>query len=404
MSELIYILGAGVNQGIKTENSQISPPLLKSLFRVALNSNPRFQQYDEYLGPVYKYIKKYWNKGKRDLEFGDFDLEECFTLIQLQLIDLNKEKEIDDEKIAELYEVQRTLLAFFMEVLDEFNSHLKYSKSSTFLKLGEIIFNQKATVITFNYDDYIETAIEIASGKNPPHPYLNEFQDNMATEEIDEVCKKSEWRWNRPLGYGIEFDNIQIHDGSKGNYRKFVSKSQFYKSNQLYPWQILKLHGSINWYRYVNQSPNKYLTKDKIDQIYEQRQTEIVLRDLVWSLPISLTPVDNIQLFVEPLIVTPVLYKEMEWDSMSDRIFRSLWKKAKDLLSKCKRIVIIGYSFPSSDFYVKKLILESLCENELDKLIIVNPDKAVRDDINGFVKHKAIETYDNLEDFVVSNH
>ena len=70
----------------------------------------------------------------------------------------------------------------------------------------------------------------------------------MATEEIDEVCKKSEWIWNRPLGYGIEFDNIQIHDGSKGNYRKFVSKSQFYKSNQLYPWQILKLHGSINSY------------------------------------------------------------------------------------------------------------------------------------------------------------
>lgn len=131
------------------------------------------------------------------------------------------------------------------------------------------------------------------------------------------------------MGYGIEFDNIQIHDGSKGNYRKFVSKSQFYKSNQLYPWQILKLHGSINWYKYVNQSPNKSLTKDKIDQIYGQIQTEIVLRDLVWSLPISLTPFDNIQLFVEPLIVTPVLYKEMGWDSISERIFRYDWKRQK---------------------------------------------------------------------------
>ena len=44
---------------------------------------------------------------------------------QLQLIEAHKE-EIDDKTIDSLYQVQNILLAFFIEILDEFKSHLSF--------------------------------------------------------------------------------------------------------------------------------------------------------------------------------------------------------------------------------------------------------------------------------------
>ncbi|MCD6371380.1 MAG: hypothetical protein J7L39_01540 [Candidatus Aenigmarchaeota archaeon] len=49
---------------------------------------------------VYDYIEKYWKKNKSDLSSTSFDLEECFTMLELQFreaIDTN-----NNEKAREL--------------------------------------------------------------------------------------------------------------------------------------------------------------------------------------------------------------------------------------------------------------------------------------------------------------
>jgi hypothetical protein len=48
------------------------------------------------------------------------------------------------------------------------------------------------TIITFKYDVFIETVIEIASGKNPPHEYLKIFQSDITNKIICVFSKKSE--------------------------------------------------------------------------------------------------------------------------------------------------------------------------------------------------------------------
>lgn len=54
--------------------------------------------------------------------------------------------------------------------------------------------------------------------------------------------------------------------------------------------------------------------------------------------------------------------------------FIKLWKKAKYSLSKCRTLLVIGYSFPATDFHTRKLFLEAFTNNIVSELIIVNHD------------------------------
>jgi len=99
-----------------------------------------------------------------------------------------------------------------------------------------------------------------------------------------------------------------------------------------------------------------------------------VLQELVWFLPSSETPFYESQLFVEPIRITLVLYK-LFYDEqyIYKKVFNPLWCKAKSSLSKCKSLIIIGYSFAATDFNIRRLFLEAF-DNILNELIIVNPD------------------------------
>lgn len=60
----------------------------------------------------------------------------------------------------------------------------------------------------------------------------------------------------------------------------------------------------------------------------------------------------------------------------SDPQVRRLWQHAYNEIKEAKRIIIIGYSFPESDIYVKSLLGLAISHNQkLQKIIFVNPDK-----------------------------
>jgi|SRR2546422_4721764 len=71
------------------------------------------------------------------------------------------------------------------------------------------------------------------------------------------------------------------------------------------------------------------------------------------------------------------MYKQVQISQGVYERIAVLWKKAKTALSSCKRLVVIGYSFPLTDFDTKKLFLEVFSDNSLDQLIVVNPDTSV---------------------------
>jgi hypothetical protein len=91
------------------------------------------------------------------------------------------------------------------------------------LNFGKILHKEKATIITFNYDHFVEDILSDVCGTNG---------------------------WNQAQSYKIKFD-------------KTFGKQAFTSNSREVRPSVLKLHGSVNWYRYVKQTPNQIITTAK---------------------------------------------------------------------------------------------------------------------------------------------
>jgi hypothetical protein len=390
MKEVVYIMGAGVNQVVRDWDGD-SPPLLNNFFNVALKKR-RFNDdhYFQKIKDVYEYIEKHFKKNMTELRDFPFDLELCFTLLERQIKQAIKDGK--KEELNKLVNVKFHLEAFLAEVLSDYEHFA--STSYTMRNLGKVVFYEKPTIITFNYDCLMESILEMASGVNPNVPESFRDPSFFENRELpDELLVYSHCYWNRPLAYGFKFDEIQLQ---QAGVIKFVRGSRFYSipQNQLYPKPLLKLHGSLNWFRYI--PVRSYPTlPGEIEPELGEKELEIILKHGTWW---SAMPPEHDGWFITPIIVTPVLYKDEYYD---EKPFKEIWELAKGVLSKCKKLVIIGYSFSPTDFTTKHLLIESLMNNDLEELIVVNPDhnlvKVVKElcHFNG-----GVVWYSNLDDYL----
>ena len=314
---------------------------------------------------VYEYIEKYWKKSKEDLLNQPFDLEDCFTFLELQYYEA--EKNGNDTKAAELATISFRLKTMLAEFLSEFEI---FGHTSDLLReFGKQIYKEKPTIITFNYDCILETAIESASQVRGEIPDSFLGAPNVNGDVPDEELPYSHHNWNRPLGYGIKFDEIQLQRAGLSTY---VEGHRFYShpENNPYNWKILKLHGSLNWFRYLPIRKD-LLFLGKEEQLSPEKLKDVILIDGHWWFN---EPPDIDDWIIDPLIITPTLYKERFYQ---ERLFSDLWNQAKLHLEKCARLIVIGYSFPPTDFAVRKLLLEAFEDNKLDDLIVVDPNTSV---------------------------
>jgi hypothetical protein len=365
MAETVYLLGAGLNQNVVDWNG-LKPPLANNLFQMALRHDKYAgEHYSNQIAPVYEYISRYWKKSRDDLRNQPFNLEECFTMLQLQ--EKEAERAEDYEKLGEIARIVFHLILFLAEFLSEFDVHV--FKSEAMIEFGKIIYRESPTVLTLNYDLILESIIENASGISSSAPKSFYGKPDDRGEVPYEEMPYSHHNWNRPLGYGIKFDEIQLQRAGISTY---VKGSQFYNhpKNQLYAWTILKLHGSLNWFHYL--PVRKYpLFGSEDEKLSDDALRETLLVNGHWWFN---EPPDHNGWLINPLIITPVLYKEQFYDHP---VFSDIWTQAYNELSKCRRLVVIGYSFAPTDFNIKKLLLEAFCENTLEELAVVNPDISV---------------------------
>jgi hypothetical protein len=363
MKEAVCMLGAGVNQIVKDWDGD-SPPLLNNFFNVALRKR-KFSDvhYTDQIQDVYDYIRVNFKKNKDDLANVPFDLELCFTYLERQIKQAARDGKTSELK--RLVNIKFSLESFIAEVLSDFEHFA--SMSHTMRNLGRVIHHENPTIITFNYDCMIEHALESAYGARLSVP--REFWQREPFEETelpDEILTYSHYNWNKPLGYGFKFDDIQLQQVGVS---KFVKGSRFYSlsQNQLHPNPLLKLHGSLNWFQYLPIRSFPTLPGKPEPELGE-KESEIILKDGTWWFN---RPPDHNGWFVAPLIITPVLYKDEYYDR---KPFREIWELAKRALSKCAKLVVIGYSFSPTDFSTKHLLIESLASNHLEELVVVNPD------------------------------
>ena len=421
----VYIFGAGVNRAIKIRygvnrsatSPYVSPPLAMNFFSVALNmAHGRLAE--EFARPTFQtlssYIERYWKKNISSLKISDFDLEECFTFLELQLREAKENRDESNHQL--LVDIEYLLKHLLNEVLSEFNDLLppflepdsnskieRFGNCDSFKRLGEILYSEKSVVISFNWDDFIERAIEQASKRNSSTiSTTDKFKEQVSDEELGQ----SYWNWNRALGYGMKFDQTMMYDGGEGTKQKYFQGNRFYSNpdNNLYPWPLLKLYGSLNWFRYLPATPISILTENELKKRFQEVENSILPHEVLWvpiELPGSHPSLNN--LYIDPIIITPILYKEKLFnDPLYSRILTPLWKKAKVALSNCKRLIVIGYSFPPTDFMTRKMFLEAFSDTKLEELTIVNPSENAIDKVKDLCHFKDPVTFKNLEDYLDS--
>jgi len=380
----VYVLGAGVNKILHYigNNNCYSAPVnndfFKILFGIDLDRSILTKYYYDHCKLLSDYIFDNWGKNKQQLITDGLNLEELYTKIQDHRIEA--ESKGNDEELERLDYVYTLINRLFLAVLTLFKGSPYYSDE--FLKFGRLLYKEEPTIITFNYDNFVERSIEVASGE---------------IKNSDPFGFK--WNWNKALAYGIKFDEI-VYDNKKQNNIK-LSGEEFYSNNKLYDWSILKLHGSVNWWEYIEDSPYPSLSSNQtlFHKTYSDKKDMVLLqdRDILVQFPFSTLD----QLTINPIIVAPLVQKTFYSHNKIREKFNILWSKAEEALKICDSVVIVGYSFPEADERTKDLFRNSFSNNKTpEEILVVNPNEDVKERVKKLCPHKYVTQLKNLEEYL----
>jgi hypothetical protein len=365
MAKVVYVLGAGFNCSILGPSARTDAPLARNFFQVFLKSRNRrlldAPNMRVFVDPLLEIIQRYWKLDVEKLGSTAFDIEECFTFLESELID--KPQAGDALPLRNAAFALRYLLLIHL-------GYLNFEPVPTLaaMKFGSDVLNARADVLTFNYDTLAEKAVQNASGfvtpyRHLPPPGLGPGPPELADEYLD-WCQYS---WNYNLAYGVTFAEVEM---PMRGIPICVSGDRYYghPSNGLYKdTRVLKLHGSTDWLKYT---PIRRFSQE-IDPEHEQNPPDGILLSRFNPFGTGELPERN-GWYLYPEIIAPQLNKQYDREP-----FPVIWKAALQSLSECERLIVIGYSFPPTDFRTRRLFLEAFSDHNLGELTVVNPDSSV---------------------------
>lgn len=201
-------------------------------------------------------------------------------------------------------------IAFIDRLRASRKGHIHNAELSRF---AEYCLTNGYCCITFNYDDFLDEALE-ATGS-----------------------------WKPNLGYGF-FCPSWLDTIDSGEF-KFPNTA----------FRLLKLHGSINWRpKLGNTSP---FAIDSITYCHDWSKSDY------HPLPLSF------DLEPEPVMVPPVLSKS---GLVEQPVLRLVWSRAYASLQKAHEVTFIGYSIPTTDLAARTLFSEALKDLPREDIRVVN--------------------------------
>jgi len=341
-TDSVCILGAGASRACSSQT-----PVVKEFFSVAESTTGTSKEMFE---GVCKYLKKEFGMAAQSLIEGKTDLERVFSLVQAEC-DMT-----DDFKAARSL---NSILDLIYEVLTTKSWKELTSTGDLYDQL--VARSDSATYVSFNYDLQLDRALERGG------------------------------MWSVIDGYGFEFRHFRNEEG------KGAPRCQRIESST----KLLKLHGPLNWLR----STGFFLDGSTMDftETLKGRHylTDCLYRftgDPDWNTTPSITE-DNKTLPLEFNIVPPVMSKRLSGDPKLEPITLA-WRLARTSLAAARKIAIVGYSLPLTDFYSEWLLRRAISENttSIIHLDIVNPCQEVRDRLAGLFANRAVTRHD-FKDF-----
>lgn len=370
----VVLLGAGASKAYTQSKTKIKMPIAKDFFttynKLDISSKP-----EVLVGDIINYLKKYHGLDAEDFKNYNEDIENIHSEIGDKIIDLMNNSiystsNIYSRTIEEgfpIYRAYMQLLFLFNNVINEIQNG-EVSKPHQNIGLN---LSSEDVILTFNWDTLMDRALESVTS------------------------------WNVNGGYYI-YPRAIYDDG-------WIINNESSHGN--YPL-LIKLHGSSNWLTgYMTIQDNKWeLTQElSSDVFYVYRHTKNPydtfrgryspgyeafsygyyppnIPDNGKKLPNGFYRVkvntnydprikNNISgesgLTSMPAIIPPV--KKKEYNLFGD-VFKKLWYKAEESLTKAEKILIIGYSFPKTDLKTDELFKKAFSKRTTKpKIVIINP-------------------------------
>ncbi|GHT83187.1 hypothetical protein FACS1894125_6650 [Actinomycetota bacterium] len=182
-----------------------------------------------------------------------------------------------------------------------YNSQKTYTPNEDYKVFFEDIRDSKANILTFNYDTIFEDSY------------------NSNAVEGDEVFDLTPYITDNP--------------GLSINPNELTSEPFLYK-----------LHGSVNWLKIPDDRLGVSLVEKDV-KFFEQ-----------WSNSKHLNFTNGYEEYIIPLLSTKGMYYD-------NPFIQSLWNDSYNALKDSDEIVIIGYSFPTTDYAVVNMFIESIKES-----------------------------------------
>ena len=315
----VYLLGAGFSK-------EAGLPLQDDFLMVSKEvyfKNPHLYRHFE---NVFNYQDKL-TKMKKFLNYPLLNLEHLFNLIEMDVFysDNDEKRNIKNDFIKLICDVliEKTANPFTRTSTGNLQLNPIYRYYLPFINLfikqrrndGRLILHDD-TIITFNYDLILEGVA----------CYYNwECEQNMIKQLR---CNPDNFiKFNTIFGKtNIINEQLDVYFTKNRENSFFSNENLFSQSEDDNSIKLIKLHGSINW-----------------KKAYE-----------------------NMAFIVPPT-----------WNKSEPEI-RVLWDRAYNELINAKRIIIIGYSFPETDIYVRSLLALALNENKvLQSIYFINPDAGI---------------------------
>ncbi|MFA5197894.1 MAG: hypothetical protein WC437_05755 [Patescibacteria group bacterium] len=282
--------------------------------------------------------------------------------------------------MTESYHVFRILLTLIHERIGETTNNITINERKPLYHLVDYFFQrgihpENLTIITFNYDIYIEkTLAAMALSRNVARYFSDPDQTIFSLQ----------------YGYASDFGLPTRPPRPRQGY--FPISPDIKKGGI----RVLKLHGSLNWYSYY---PTEEITLT--DMFKRDRPIKVSREKEINSTQLKYRDPDGLIKYTLPIIVPPVENKEEIYHSK----ILDLWDFAREALISADEIIIYGYSCPHSDVDSRNLLYSSLEINPKKQGIsIIDRDSSIKNHYQKLLPSKEIcDPYVDVSQYLESN-
>jgi hypothetical protein len=260
----------------------------------------------------------------------------------------------------------------------------------TFLDIGEKMFNRGTTYHTaFSkskefLEDFVRAVLAIRSDGQHCEHLIHLFSRLQPQDSI------ISFNWDTFADHSL----MRLRMPQFSAYLKLLSGHPIHIRNYVKRGVLLKLHGSFNW----------IICQDKRCKSYTRPQ--LPMKRGSYELPRFASKGNDVcnvcgSRSTKHFIVPPVSNKLIHKNSF----MHQLWLIAREKLSHCQRLVFIGYTFPSTDFYSEWLFRQIyFLAGEQPEIVVVNPEIFRKNSLvskrystifrnHEFVRYKTLEEY-----------